>query len=155
MVLSGNYEIELDKTVLYKVIEVKAPDNHPDFEYPKTPYEAPNNDHTVEGNAENTYYFIFNEGSDTIAELTDEQLAALAAKAGVDVNSIKVRSSHDPSVIVNNVRKIDIGAEKTWEQDPNSAVNDVQVAVQLLRSDTKDIDQAVPVAEPFLFLERT
>ena len=34
MVLSGSYEIELDRTVLYKVIEVKAPDNHPGFNYP-------------------------------------------------------------------------------------------------------------------------
>ena len=147
MVLSGNYEIELDKTVLYKIIEVKAPDNHENFEYPKTPYESPTNDHTVSGNADNTYYFVYNESGDGATALTDAELTALAANAGIAADQIQVRSSNDPSVIVKNVRNIDIGAEKTWEQDPNSAVNDVKVAVQLLRSDTKDIGQAVPVED--------
>ena len=83
MVLSGNYEIELDKTVLYKIIEVKAPDNHENFEYPKTPYESPTNDHTVSGNADNTYYFIYNESGDGATALTDAELTALAAEMQV------------------------------------------------------------------------
>lgn len=153
MVLSGSYEIELDRTVLYKVIEVKAPDNHPGFNYPKTPYE--NGDHTVSGNADNTYYFLYNESGDGITALTDDQLTTLATSAGIDKNSIKIRNSNDPSVIVTNVRQIDIGAEKTWEQDPNSAVNDVEVAVQLLRSDTKDIKDAVLVANQKNLLAET
>ena len=143
MVLSGNYEIELDKTVLYKIIEVKAPNNHTDFIYPETPYEK--GDDTVSGNSGNTYYFIYNEGGDGINALTDEELTALAEKAGITKNKIEVKNSNDPSLIVSNVRQISIGAEKIWEQDPNSAINDVQVAVQLLRSDTKDISGAVPV----------
>ena len=140
MVLKGSFEIELEKTVLYKVVEVKAPDNHEDFEYPKPPYQT--GDHTVAGNAGNTYYFLYNEGGSGITALTEEQITARATAAGITKDQIRVATSADPSLVVPNVRLIDIGAEKSWEQDPNSKVNDVQVAVQLLRSATKDIRDA-------------
>ena len=135
MVLKGSFEIELEKTVLYKVVEVKAPDNHEDFEYPKPPYQT--GDHTVAGNAGNTYYFLYNEGGSGITALTEEQITARATAAGITKDQIRVATSADPSLVVPNVRLIDIGAEKSWEQDPNSKVNDVQVAVQLLRSATR------------------
>lgn len=147
MVLEGSYEIELEKRVLYKVIEVKAPDNHEDFQYPEVPYQK--GDRTLAGNADNTYYVILNEADDVKTAgdnakpaLTDDQLTTLAASAGVSKEKIKVTTSNNPMLSVPNVRQITIGAKKTWEQDPNSAVNDVQVAVQLWRSNTKDIKDA-------------
>jgi len=123
MVLAGSYEIELEKRVLYKVIEVKAPDNHEDFQYPEVPYQK--GDRALAGNADNTYYVILNEADDVKTAgdnakpaLTDDQLTTLATSAGVSKEKIKVTTSNNPMLSVPNVRQITIGAKKTWEQDP-------------------------------------
>jgi len=138
MVLSGSFEVDVAENTLYKLIEVKAPDNHDGYKYPKVPYEQNPPDKRVVGNEDNTYYFVY--------DTEDSTKTALAAAAGLD-NSIEVKSiqNGDAELIIPNVRKIDIGASKTWAQDPDSAANDVQVAVRLLRSPNKDRADAVPV----------
>lgn len=145
MVLEGSFELELFKDTLYKIIEVKAPDNHEGFKYQKVPYQMSPPDHRVTGNADNTYYFVYDTSSDT--------KAALVAAAGLG-NEINVKSveTTDSSFTVPNVRKIDIGAKKTWAQDPDSAANDVQVAVRLMRSPNKDRSDAVPVVNQRSFI---
>ncbi len=135
MVLSGSFEVDVLKDTLYKIVEVKAPDNHEGYDYPEVPYQQ--GDHTVSGNSGNTYYFVY----DTSTE-TKNALAEQANVGAVAVQSIKTVNS---DLIVPNVRLIDIGAQKIWEQDPDSAVNDVEVAVLLLRSHTNDISDAVIV----------
>ena len=138
MVLEGSFELELFKDTLYKIIEVKAPDNHEGFKYQEVPYQMSPPDHRVTGNADNTYYFVYDTSSDTKAALVE------AAGLGNEIN-VKSVETTDSSFTVPNVRKIDIGAKKTWAQDPDSAANDVQVAVRLMRSPNKDRSDAVPV----------
>lgn len=140
MVLEGSFELELFKDTLYKIIEVKAPDNHEGFKYQEVPYQMSPPDHRVTGNADNTYYFVYDTSSDTKAALVE------AAGLGNEIN-VKSVETTDSSFTVPNVRKIDIGAKKTWAQDPDSAANDVQVAVRLMRSPNKDRSDAVPVVD--------
>lgn len=145
MVLEGSFELELFKDTLYKIIEVKAPDNHEGFKYQEVPYQMSPPDHRVAGNADNTYYFVYDTSSDTKAALVE------AAGLGNEIN-VKSVETTDSSFTVPNVRKIDIGAKKTWAQDPDSAANDVQVAVRLMRSPNKDRSDAVPVVNQRSFI---
>ena len=145
MVLEGSFELELFKDTLYKIIEVKAPDNHEGFKYQEVPYQMSPPDHRVTGNADNTYYFVYDTSSDTKAALVE------AAGLGNEIN-VKSVETTDSSFTVPNVRKIDIGAKKTWAQDPDSAANDVQVAVRLMRSPNKDRSDAVPVVNQRSFI---
>ncbi len=145
MVLEGSFELELFKDTLYKIIEVKAPDNHEGFKYQEVPYQMSPPDHRVTGNAGNTYYFVYDTSSDTKAALVE------AAGLGNEIN-VKSVETTDSSFTVPNVRKIDIGAKKTWAQDPDSAANDVQVAVRLMRSPNKDRSDAVPVVNQRSFI---
>ncbi|MBR3630595.1 MAG: Cna B-type domain-containing protein [Oscillospiraceae bacterium] len=143
MVLDGSFHIGLQKNTLYKLIEVKVPDNHSDCYYSPVPYQ--NGERTVAANADNTYYFVF--------DTADEKLTELKTAAGLTATEVRSVSLNDSSLTVYNTRMIDIGARKIWEQDPDSAVNDVQVAVQLMRSESKDMKNAELVNNQISYID--
>lgn len=131
LTVGEKFRISVQKNTLYKLVETKAPENRL---YEKMPYE--NGNHSVNGNAANTYYFVYDTSS--------EKLAELRAAANLD-SSIQIRSISSASSVLKlkNVQNISIGAEKIWEQDPEKT--DVKVALQLFRNTIKSEENAVLV----------
>lgn len=129
--LKGAFNVSFEDNALYKLIELKAPDN-----YMETGFVEGVS--TFEDMLDFTTYFTYIY-SDT--DVSDE----VKASANIPANKQITMLNYLASIEIPNAKPISIGAEKNWEQDPASAVNNPSVTLELWKS-YQQISNDVPSA---------
>lgn len=140
-VINGAFNIVLEENTLYKLIEIKAPDG-----FIKTPYEVGITQ--LDQMKDFTYCFIYKNNVENMSEL----------KEAAGISDMQVQDVIDPGTVsIANIRPLQIGASKTWKQDPGADTKDISVTVQLFSSHTKSAEipaDAKPVENALSYIAR-
>ncbi len=118
--LKGSFNVSFEENTLYKLIELKAPNG-----YIQTGYVE--GESTISDMQDYTTYFAYMYDDATVS---DEVKNSAGITDGTEITMLNYLAS----IEIPNAKPISIGAEKIWEQDPASAMNNPSVTVELWKS---------------------